>query len=411
MTQALRSEPQPLAPTAPKGRPRRAMTGNDAVAEAMRQIEPDVVAAYPITPISDLLQTFSGFVHNGQVATEFVLAESEHSAMSACLGASAAGARVMTATASQGLAYMGEVLFIASGMRLPIVLAVGNRALSAPLNIMCDHSDSMAMRDSGWLQLYCKDGQEAYDTVLQAVRISEHPQVRLPVMICIDGFLVTHALGAVEPLNDEEARGFVGEPPPRESLFDEGPPRTFGATDYSDSYFEHKSYQEEAMRRALAVVDEISAAYGALSGRRYGLLEPYRLEDAEVAVVSLGSAAATVEGVVDSLRGQGLRCGALRIRSFRPFPGQAVAEALAQTRAVAVLDRCSSPGGSASPLHAEVVSALATLPAPPRCVDRVFGLGGRDLPERDLEALFRKLEGLAAGRGSAEPFAFIGLRR
>lgn len=411
MTQALLPAPQPLLPPVPEGRRRRAMTGNDGVAEAMRQIHPDVVAAYPITPISDLLQTFSGFVHNGRVQTEFILAESEHSAMSACLGAAAAGARVMTATASQGLAYMMEVLFIAAGMRLPVVLAVGNRALSAPLNIMCDHSDSMAMRDAGWLQLYCRDGQEAYDTMFQAVRISEHPQVRLPVMVCFDGFLVTHALGAIETLSDEEAREFAGEPPPRETLFDEGPPRTFGATDYSDSYFEHKSYQQEAMQRALSIVEEIGAAYAALSGRRYGLLEPYRLDDAEVAIVSLSSAAATVEGVVDELRGQGLRCGGLRLRAFRPFPTQALAAALSRTKAVAVLDRCSSPGGATSPLHAEVTSALATLPTPPPCLDRVFGLGGRDLRPEDLATLFRTLDEVASGRGSAANFSFIGLRR
>ncbi|MBI2372348.1 MAG: pyruvate ferredoxin oxidoreductase, partial [Deltaproteobacteria bacterium] len=288
-----------------------ALTGNEAAAYAMRQLRPDVVAAYPITPQTDVVQAFATFVHGGVVPTEFVPVESEHSAMSVCVGAAAAGGRVMTASSSQGIALMAEMLLVASGNRLPIVMAVAARSLSAPINIMCDHSDVMLVRDAGWLQLFCTDAQQVYDTTIQAVRIAEHLEVRLPVMVCYDGFITSHALTPVEVLEDAEVQAFVGSYRAVAPLLDVEHPVTYGAMDLRDYFFEHKRQQAEAFSRAADVVTEVGAGYGALTGRAYGLLQAHRLEDAELAVVALGSTASTALGVVDDLRGEGERVGLL----------------------------------------------------------------------------------------------------
>jgi len=389
---------------------RMATTGNGAAAYAMKQIEPHVVAAYPITPTTTVVEEFSEYVNNGEVRTEFVPTESEHSAMSACIGAAAAGARVITATASQGLALMWEMLYIASGMRLPIVLIVGNRALSAPINIHCDHSDSMGARDSGWIQLYCKNAQEVYDTVIQAVRIGEHPDVRLPVMVCYDGFITTHAITPIDPLEDEKVKAFIGPYKPVYPLLDVHNPVTYGALDLFDYYFEHRRQSIEAMVPALRVIQQVGAEFGGLSGREYGLVEAYRLDDAEVGLVAMSSAASTAEVAVDQLREQGEPVGLLRLRAYRPFPISEVVRRLRHLKAVCVLDRAAAPGAQAGPVGLDVRSALLDLNSRPQITNAVFGLGGRDLGLDDIVSVFRRLQKIAQSGRVEEPLFYLGLR-
>lgn len=394
--------------TSPKNR-RVALTGNEAVALAMRQINPDVVAAYPITPQTDVVQFFSSFVADGRVHTQFVTVESEHSAMSATVGAAAAGARAMTATSANGLALMWEVLYIASGNRLPIVMPVANRALSAPINIHCDHSDAMGARDSGWIQLWSEDAQEAYDNVLQAVRIAEHPEVLLPVMVCYDGFIISHALLNLHILPDRAVREFVGDYRSDVSLLDPDHPITVGPLDLYDFYFEHKRQQVEAMRHAERVTREVAKEYRVLSGRAYDLFETYRLDDAEAAVVVLGSTAGTARFVVDELRRRGRPVGLLKPRVFRPFPAAELAGALGGLRAVGVMDRSDSFSTVGGPLFTEIRSALYGLAEgnpngsrPPVTAGFVYGLGGRDVDPGDITSVFDRLDQIVAGDRPSE---------
>lgn len=356
-----------------------AMTGNIAVANAMRQINPDVCAAYPITPSTEIMQQFSSFVADGQVKTVLVPAESEHSAMSACIGAAAAGGRVMTATSSQGLALMWEMLYIAAGNRLPIVLAMANRALSAPINIHGDTSDAMGARDSGWIQLFSENAQEAYDNIIQAIRIAEHMDVRLPAMVGMDGFIISHSIESMELLDDKVVRDFVGEYIPNRPLLDVDNPRTFGPLDLQDYYIEHKRQEYEAMKVSKPVILEVAREFAAVSGREYGLFETYHLEDAEVAIVVLNSAAGTVKTVIDELRGKGIKAGLLKPRVFRPFPHEEIAEALSGVKAVCVMDRADGVNALGGPLFPEFRSALYDAPKRPLMINKIFGLGGRDL--------------------------------
>ncbi|MFN2120239.1 MAG: pyruvate ferredoxin oxidoreductase, partial [Anaerolineales bacterium] len=270
-----------------------AIAGDEAFATAMRQINPDVVAAYPITPQTETVEFFAEYVADGLVDTNYVTVESEHSAMSACVGASAAGARVMTATCANGLALMWEIVYIAASLRCPIVMSLVNRALSGPINIHCDHSDVMGMRDSGWIVLFSESGQEAYDNAIQAVRIGEHPDVLLPVAVCQDGFITSHAMERVEIYEDTDVKGFVGEYRPQWSLLDLEQPKTYGPLDFYDYYYEHKRQQVEAMEQAQRVILEVAEEFNHKFGRSYALFEPYRLEDAEVAVVVANSTAGT----------------------------------------------------------------------------------------------------------------------
>jgi len=371
----------------------KALTGNDAVATAMRQINPDVVAAYPITPQTSTVQKFSEFVADGLVDTEFVTVESEHSAMSACVGAAAAGARVMTATSANGLALMWEIVYIAASTRLPIVMSLVNRALSAPINIHCDHSDVMGMRDSGWIILFSENAQEAYDNLIQAVRIAEHPDVLLPVAVCQDGFITSHGMERVEIYDDEDVRAFVGEYRPQWSILDIEHPKTYGPLDFYDYYYEHKRQQVEAMRHAQRVILEVAKEFNRKFNRNYGLFEPYRLEDAEVAVVVTNSTAGTAKVVVDQLRTEGLRVGLLKPRVFRPFPARELADALRHLKAVAVMDRAISFGSmeNAGPLFLEIVAALTLHGVQVPMADYVFGLGGRDILPREIESVYRDL--------------------
>jgi pyruvate ferredoxin oxidoreductase alpha subunit len=362
----------------------RLLTGGEAVAHAMRQIDPDVVPVYPITPQTPIIQTFAKLVADGRAQTEIVNVESEHSAMSAAIGAALAGARTMTATSSQGLALMAEVVYIAASMRAPIVMALGNRALSGPINIHCDHSDSMLIRDSGVIQLFAENAQEAYDLTVLAPRLAEHPDVRLPVLVCQDGFTITHSAEPVELLLDESVRSFVGEYELQNAVLDVARPTTQGPFAMPDYYYEFRRQQAAAIEAALPALDHLAQEFASLCGRRYAAVEEYRLDDADAAVVALGSSAGTVKDAVDELRADGIRAGALRIVAFRPFPATAVLRALEHVDRVIVLDRADSPGG-APPLRAEVAAALYGSGC--ELSGAIYGLGGRDLHPADVREL------------------------
>lgn len=386
-----------------------ALTGNDAVAEAMRQINPDVVPAYPITPQTELMHKFADFVADGDVKTEFVLVESEHSAMSAAVGASAAGSRVITATSANGLALMWEVLYIAAGTRCPIVMADVNRALSAPINIHCDHSDSMGARDAGWIHLHSESSQEAYDNMVQAVRIAEDRSVMLPVMVCLDGFILSHTLEPVEILDDKTVRDFIGEFKPVHNLLDTDKAMTFGPLDFHDYYFEHKIPQVVAMNNAFKVIDGVAREFEKISGRKYTHVEGYLTEDAERVVVLLGSTCGTAKMVVDDLRAKGEKVGMLKVRTFRPFPYKDVRRALSGARAVAVLDRSHSFGAQGGPVSLEVRSALyhhASVPLK----NYIYGLGGRDVSGDQIVQAFEELKAVAASGKSSDELGFLGVR-
>jgi pyruvate ferredoxin oxidoreductase alpha subunit len=362
----------------------RLLTGGEAVAHAMRQIDPDVVPVYPITPQTPIIQTFAKLVADGRAHTEIVNVESEHSAMSAAIGAALAGARTMTATSSQGLALMAEVVYLAASMRAPVVMALGNRALSGPINIHCDHSDSMLIRDSGVIQLFAENAQEAYDLTVLAPRLAEHPDVRLPVLVCQDGFTITHSAEPVELLLDESVRRFVGAYELPNAVLDVARPRTQGPFAMPDYYYEFRRQQAAALEAALSALDETTRELTSLCGRSYGAVEDYRLDDAATAIVALGSSAGTIKDAVDELRDEGVRAGVLRIVSFRPFPAAALVSALRGVDRVIVLDRADSPGG-VPPLRAEVAAALFGSGC--ELEGAVYGLGGRDLHPADIRAL------------------------
>ncbi|MGI6698569.1 MAG: pyruvate ferredoxin oxidoreductase [Clostridia bacterium] len=389
---------------------RERLSGNEAVATAMKQINPDVVAAFPITPSTEVPQYFSQFVADGEVDTEFVAVESEHSAMSACIGASSAGARAMTATSANGMALMWEVLYIAASSRLPIVMPLINRALSGPINIHNDHSDSMGARDSGWIQLYSEDNQEAYDNIIQAVRIAEHKDVLLPVMVCMDGFIVSHSVENIELLETEKVRKFVGTYEPDEYLLNAKYPITMGPLDLPPHYFEHKRQQAEAMRNAKKVILQIAEEYEKLTGRKYGLFEEYRMEDAEVGIVILNSSAGTAKEVVDKLRDEGVKAGLVKIRVFRPFPADEIAKALSGLKALAVMDKADSFSAAGGPVFAEVRSALYGAKADTDVISYIYGLGGRDVTMDDIEEVYRNLIDIAKTGKISETYNYVGVR-
>jgi pyruvate ferredoxin oxidoreductase alpha subunit len=381
----------------------RSLTGSEAVAHAIRQIDPDVMAVYPITPQTPIIEMVARFVADGRATIQIINAESEHSAMSATVGAALAGARSMTATSSQGLALMIEVVYIAASMRAPIVMAVANRALSGPINIHCDHSDSMLARDSGAVQIFAENAQEAYDFMVMAPRLAEHPDVLLPVMVCQDGFTISHSAEPVSLLADDAVRSFVGEYRVPYPLLDVGRPTTHGPFAMPDYYFELKRQQVDAIDALARVWCDVAGGFAAVSGRSYGLHEAYRLDDADRAIVLLGSTAGTVKDVVDELRCSGERVGLLKITGFRPFPDRSIAAALSDVRSVAVLDRALSPGGPA-PLFAMMAAALYGTPVALRSY--VYGLGGRDLSLDHIRQVFTDLE-VAKGRSAVR---YLGLR-
>ncbi len=381
------------------------LTGNYAIAEAMRQINPGVVAAYPITPQSSIVETFSKFANDGKVDTEMVRVESEHSAMSACVGASMAGARAMTATCSAGLALMWEIVGVASGLRCPIVMPVANRALSAPINIHCDHSDSMGARDLGWIQIYNETAQEAYENVFLALRLAEHPDVQLPVMVCEDGFITSHCVQNVKIYDDAVVRKFIGERKPPFSLLDHRNPITVGAIELQDYYFETKRQQQNAMEKVPKVYLQVGRELSGITGNDYGFFEKYRMDGAEAVIVTMSSAAGTARSAIEKMRKQGKKVGLLRLRLFRPFPYEEVAKALSGARNVAVLERSMSFGAH-GPLYGEVRNAVYHLKKKPGLQSYTFGLGGRDLLESHVE---HALKEMLAGKVSGEK-KYLGLR-
>jgi len=366
-----------------------AKTGNEAMAEAMRQINPDVVAAYPITPATEIVQIFAGFVADGLVNTEFVPVESEHSAMSACIGSSAAGGRTMTGTSSQGLALMAEMLYIAAGLRLPIVMADVNRALSSPINIHCDHSDTMMVKDAGWIQIFSENAQEAYDNMVQAVRIAE--KARLPVMVTADGFIISHGMERIEVLEDGEVKRFVGEYKPEHYLLNFEKIITIGALDLPDYYYEHKMQEIEAIKASKAIIIDIGKEFQGQYGRAYGLFEKYRLDDAECAIVAMGSTAGTAKVVVDSLREKGLKAGLLKPRVFRPFPKNEIAGALKPVKAIAVMDRSDSMNAGEGPLCLEIKAAFYDNGMDKTMLNYIYGLGGREIGLKEIESVYNNL--------------------
>lgn len=387
-----------------------AMTGNNAIAEAMRQINPDVVAAYPITPQTEAVEEFADFVANGKVKTQYVPVESEHSSMSACIGASTAGARTMTATSSAGFALMWEMLPIASGLRTPIVMYVSNRAFSAPLNIHCSHDDTMGGRDTGWVQIYSENAQEAYDNMIQAIRIGEDKSIRLPVMVCMDGFIISHSVERVELLDDNVVQKFIGEFKAEYSLLNVNKPITIGACAMQDYYTEHKYQHSEALLNAKPKILEVAREFAKISNRKYGLFESYKLDDAQYAIVIINSAAGVAKMVVDDLRSKGMKVGLLKPRIYRPFPAEEIREALKKVKAIAVMDRVDSFGTGSTPTFTEVKAAMYGLPKSPLMINYVYGLGGRDIKLEDIEKVYYRLEKIAKKGKVDKVFDYLSVR-
>jgi pyruvate ferredoxin oxidoreductase alpha subunit len=399
-----------------------AMSGDEAIAYAVKQSDVDVVAAYPITPQTIIVEKFGEYVANGEVQTEFVCTESEHSAITACLAASVTGARTFTASASAGLALMHEMLFVTSGCRAPVVMAIANRALSAPLNIHGDQSDSMAERDSGWVQIYVENSQEAYDSIIQAFKIAEDTNILLPMIVGLDGFTLSHSLENVKVLPDQTVLEFVGTRQLPNVLTHEGKeapfrldpehPMTMGPVAFPNYYFEFKRQQDDAMKNALELIKEVNTEYAKISGRSYGngLLDAYNLEDAEVAIVCLGSTAGTLKTIVDELRQEGFKVGLLRLRTFRPLPVEELRSALENVKVVGVMDKSMSFGGHGGAVFHEVRHALYDSEHRPQVVNYIYGLGGRDSSPRDLRRVYEELLAILRLGRAKHIVNYLGLR-
>ena len=389
---------------------RERLSGNEAAATAMKQINPDVVAAFPITPSTEIPQYFSSFVSNGKVDTEFVAVESEHSAMSACIGAEAAGARAMTATSANGMSLMWEMLYIASSLRLPIVMSLVNRAVSGPLNIHNDHSDAMGARDAGWIQIFSETNQEAYDNLLMAHRIAEHKDVLLPIMICQDGFITSHAIENIELEDDESVKKFVGEYHPDHYLLNDKEPMAIGPLDLQAYLFEHKRQQAKAMENAKKVILDVAKEFEALTGRKYGFIEEYKMEDAEIAVVCMNSTAGTAKYTADNLRKKGIKAGVIKVRVFRPFPAETIANAVKNLKAVAVLDKADGLNAVGGPLFTDITSGMLTNSVHVPAVSYIYGIGGRDTTEEDITEVFTDLQEIANNGKVERPYRYLGVR-
>ena len=386
------------------------MSGNEAIAHAIKQINPDVMPAFPITPSTEIPQFVSNMIANGEVDTEFIPVESEHSAMSAAMGSEAAGARTITATSSCGLALMWEILYVAASSRLPLVMAVVNRGLTGPLNINAEHSDSMGARDSGWIQIYAENNQEVYDNMLQAYRIAEHTDVKLPVMICQDGFITSHAVENIELMEDEPIKKFVGSYTPEHYLLN--PTETMAIGPYANSPYcmEAKRAQAQAMMNAKKVILDVAEEYKGISGRSYGFFENYKAEDADYVIVAIGSACGTIKDTVDELRSQGKKVGLIKIRVFRPFPGAELAKALESAKAVAIMDRAESYSGNGGPIGAELGAAMYANKNTAEVINIVYGLSGRDVTVNDVKGIYEKLDSLTRDGKKNRDYIYLGLR-
>ncbi len=395
------------------------LNGDEASAYATKQVDPDVVAAYPITPQTIIVERYSEYVADGLVGSEFVAVESEHSALSACVGASAAGARAFTATAANGLALMWEILFIAAGLRMPIVMAVANRCVGGPINIHNDHSDAMGARDTGWVQIFCENSQEVYDASVEAWRIAEHPDVQFPVMVNSDGFTISHTMENVYTLDDADVKKFVGK---RVYMKTEGPrgevdfrldpdnPITIGPLDLQDFYFEHKVQQMEAMNGTLQAIKTVAREFEKVTGRKLEYVYPYKMEDAEVAVIGMGSVMGTVREVVDELRTEGVKAGMIKLRLFRPFPVEEILKAIGKVPVLGVMEKAYSIGGPGAPLYMEVKTALYDQPKKPLVADYINGLGGKDTSPEMIRDIFKRLQAIKEKGAVAEPVSYIGVR-
>ncbi len=385
-----------------------ARTGNEAMAEAMRQINPDVVAAYPITPATEIVQLFSKFVNDGLVDTEFVPVESEHSACSACVGASASGARVMTSTASQGLALMHEILFIASGLRLPITICLVNRSLSSPINIHCDHSDTMASRDAGWLQIYTENAQEAYDTTIQMVKIAE--QALLPGIVSTDAFIISHGMERIELIGDKEVPKFLGERKLNYSLLDVDNPITLGPLDLQDYFFEHKRSEIDAMDNVLPIIEKVQKEFGDKFGRYYPIVDEYKMDDAEVAILVMGSTGGTAKVAVERMREKGKKVGLIRARVYRPFPKDAMTKALSKVKVVGVMDRSDTMSTLGGHLYNDARSILYISNKQPLMKNYIYGLGGRDISIEEIESIYGQLFDIQKSGKVDKDVVYFGVR-
>lgn len=381
-----------------------AINGDSAIALAWKQIDPDVCAAYPITPQTIIVEKFSDYVANGEVGTEFVCVESEHSALTVCTSSCSAGARTFTATSSQGLAYMWEMLPITSAMRVPLIMAVANRAISGPININNDHGDVMSARDCGWIQLFAENVQEAYDMAVLAPRIAEHADVQLPVMTNIDGFILTHAIERMKPLDDKVVKDFVGEFKPFKPLLDYKNPVSHGLMDGPDFYFEHKYQMVQAMQKAVPVIEKVFADFEKISGRKYNLVEKYRCDDAEYVAVALGSAFGTMKAAVDELRENGIKVGVCMPRVFRPWPAEQLAKILDGKKAVIIMDKHLSVGAY-GPMYPEVTAALNGCKKIPKAYNYIYGLGGKDVKVSGYESVFKDVIA-----GKAKTVNYLGVK-
>ena len=387
------------------------MSGNEAVAYAIKQINPDVMPAFPITPSTEIPQMVSNYIANGEVDTEFIPVESEHSSMSAAIGAEAAGARTLTATSSAGLALMWEELLLAASNRMPLALALVNRTLSGPININCDHTDSMGARDTGWIQIYAENNQEVYDNFIQAYPIAENKDVHLPIMICQDGFITSHAVENIELMDDDVVKNFVGEYEPEEFLLNPGKPMSVGPYSISAYAMEARKNQEIALENAADVILNVGKEYEKISGRKYGFFEEYRTKDADYIMLIMGSAAGTAKQAVDELREQGKKVGVLKLRVFRPFPAKEIAAALSRCKAVAIMDRCESYNGNGGPLGSEVTAALYRNKVMIDAVNYIYGLAGRDFTVENVFDIFAELDDAVTSGTEVEQYQYIGLRK
>ena len=387
------------------------MSGNEAVSYAIRQVNPDVMPAFPITPSTEIPQMVSTYIANGEIDTEFIPVESEHSSMSAAIGAEAAGARSLTATSSAGLALMWEELLLAASNRLPLALTLVNRTLSGPININCDHSDGMGARDTGWIQIYAENNQEAYDNFIQAYPIAEDKRVHLPIMICQDGFITSHAVENIELMEDKLVKEFVGEYEPEEFLLNPGKPIAVGPYSVTNYAMEAKKNQETALENAKEVILEVAKKFKEISGREYGLFEEYKTKDADYIMLIMGSAAGTAKEAVDHLREQGKKVGVLKLRVFRPFPAEEIAEALKGCKAVAIMDRCESYNGNGGPLGSEVTAGLYRSKVMIEAVNYIYGLAGRDFTVNEVYDIFAELEEAVENGNKVEQYQYIGLRK
>ncbi len=384
------------------------LNGDEAVAFAAKQSRVDVVAAYPITPQTIIVEKFNEFVADGEVHTEFVCVESEHSAMSASVGASLTGARVFTATASQGLALMHEIMYLASSMRCPIVMGVANRALSAPINIFADHSDMMGSRDCGWIQIYTEDAQEAYDWVIQAFKIAEDPEILLPITVNLDGFTISHSTQDVNMLDDSEVKKFLPDKK-LEYLLDPDRPTTMGAGNNPEYYYELKMQQVDAMSKVPKVIKRVNEEFKKLSGRKYGIVDTYGLDDAKVAVMSLGSTAGTAISIAEGLRMSGKKVGVIKPWLYRPFPSGEILSTIKNLDVLAIIDRAISFGAPFGPLCSDVMSLLQNTDSKVKVFNVITGLGGRDITPMMMDEIFAEALD-AQKKKTVKPVIYLGVR-